>query len=180
MISGGSDEHVVTFCRTDAELADAAAAYLLDGIEHGGAGVAVATRPHLRLIDQRMAETGVDPAAARASGAYVVLDAAATLDQFLVAGWPDPSGFWRTISPLVDRAGSARRHVRVFGEMVSLLWQAGRFGPAIELEALWNELARQRCFDLLCGYLSAGGASHEADDELAMVLAAHTRIAAHG
>jgi len=62
--------------------------------------------------------------------------------------------------------------------MVSLLWQADEFGSAVETEALWNELARQYRVGLLCAYLGTAGANPDPDDELALLLAAHTRIAA--
>jgi hypothetical protein len=42
--------------------------------------------------------------------------------------------------------------VRVFGEMVSLLWDAGLIDAAVELEVLWNELGVQYPFSLLCAY----------------------------
>ncbi len=44
------------------------------------------------------------------------------------------------------------RPIRVFGEMVTRLWQAGHPEAAIELEGLWNELAHRYTFSLLCAY----------------------------
>ena len=64
----------------------------------------------------------------------------------------------------------------MFGDMASPLWQAGQFSAAIDVEALWNELARQHGFSLLCAY-PATAAAADPDDELALVVAAHTRIA---
>ena len=176
MLSQGADDHAVTFCRTDAELAGAAAEYLLGSILRGGAGVVVADRDHARLIGQRLADAGIDLATAGASGAYFVLDAAETMSQFLVSGWPDPAAFWRAISPVIARAARRQREVRVFGDMVSPLWLAGRFSAAIDVEALWTELARQHGFSLLCAYPeTASAADPDADDRLALILAAHTR-----
>jgi len=173
------DEHVVTFCRTDETMADATAAYLLGAIRHGGAGVAVVTPAHARQIDQRIAADGLDPVAARAAGGYVVVDARAAIGQVLPRGWPDPGTFWRTMSPLIQRAGNGgQRPVRVCGEMVSLLWQAGELAAAMEAEALWNELARQFRVGLLCTYVGTPGADPDPDDDLALLLSAHTRIAA--
>jgi hypothetical protein len=40
-------------------------------------------------------------------------------------------------------AAKAGRPVRAFGEMVSLLWDAGLTDVAIEVEAMWNELGAQ-------------------------------------
>jgi hypothetical protein len=178
------------FCHTEANLADAAAAYLLGAIRHGGAGVAVVTPDHARQIDQRIADAGLDPLAARAEGGYLVLDAHTAIGQVLTRGWPDPAAFWRTMSPVILRAGNGgQRPVRVCGEMVSLLWQADEFGAAMDVEALWNELARQHRVGLMCAYLGTGGLSagnatlasplpgSDAADELALLIAAHTRIA---
>lgn len=187
------DEHLVTFCQTDASMADAAATYLIGAIRHGGAGIAVVTPEHARQIDRRIAGAGLDPATARADGSYVVVDARAAIGQVLTRGWPDPAAFWRTMSPVIQQAGNGgQRPVRVCGEMVSLLWQAAKFGAAMDIEALWNELARQHRIGLLCAYLGSGGLSPrnavlgsivsgavapDAADELALLIAAHTRIA---
>jgi len=40
----------------------------------------------------------------------------------------------------------------VFGEMVDLLAQRGQIDAALALEQLWNALASERDFSLLCGY----------------------------
>lgn len=181
MLSQSPDDHIVTFCRTDAEVSDSGAEYLVASVRRGGAAVALATPAHIREIDQRLADAGVDPASARSDGRYLSRDAQDTLDQFLPAGWPDPAAFWRTISPLIGRAAQGgERHVAVFGDMVSLLWERGQFAAAVEVEALWNELVRQRHFGLLCAYVGAIGAGQDVDDELAMVLAAHNRVARSG
>ena len=50
-------------------------------------------------------------------------------------------------------------------------------GAAVEVEALWNELARQRRIGLLCAHLGTPGTDPDPDDELALLLAAHTRVA---
>ena len=43
--------------------------------------------------------------------------------------------------------------VRIFGQMVDVLWQRGERDAAIRLEMLWNQLARTEAFSLLCGYV---------------------------
>ena len=185
------DEHVATFCQTDASMADAAAAYLLGAIRYGGAGIAVVTPEHEWQIERRIADAGLDPALARADGAYAVVDARDAIGRVLTRGWPDPATFWRSMNPVVQRASKGgQRPVRVCGEMVSLLWQADEFGAAMDIEALWTELARQHRIGLLCAYLSvfgpdldnvsagstvADGGQHAAD-ELTLLIAAHTRV----
>ena len=73
------------------------------------------------------------------------------------------SASWSTACPMRGSSGrsSARcssapargsRRVRVYGEMVALLWAAGDTDAAIALEGLWNELAETHEFALLCAY----------------------------
>jgi hypothetical protein len=47
----------------------------------------------------------------------------------------------------------------------------------MEVEALWNELARQYRVGLLCACLRTPVTGPDPDDELALLLAAHTRVA---
>ena len=42
--------------------------------------------------------------------------------------------------------------VRVYGEMVDILWQRGEQQAAIRLEEFWNELGKLQTFSLLCAY----------------------------
>ena len=46
----------------------------------------------------------------------------------------------------------ARRPIRVYGEMVGLLWRRNQTGPALALESLWNDLGRREQFSLFCSY----------------------------
>jgi MEDS: MEthanogen/methylotroph, DcmR Sensory domain len=82
----------------------------------------------------------------------LVVDAAETLQTFMVAGIPDPVLFEATIGPIVERAARGGRTVRLFGEMVALLWADGNVTGALALESLWNDMASNRRFFLLCAY----------------------------
>lgn len=101
-----------------------------------------------------MAAAGIDPAESRRAGTLVWLDAAATMARFITEGRIDRDAFDRVIGAVVRQARESGRPVRVFGEMVSLLWDAGHVLTAIELEELWNELRRDLPFSLLCAYHS--------------------------
>ena len=55
----------------------------------------------------------------------------------------------------VDKAaGSRKRLVRIYGEMVDVLWSSGREDAALSLEILWHQLIAGRKCSLLCGYSS--------------------------
>ena len=95
---------------------------------------------------------------------------------FMVADWPDPAGFWQAISPLLRQAAKTGQPVRVFGEMVSLLWDAGLIDAAVELEVLWNELGVQYPFSLLCAHPGQPAARAHQLDALTEVCHAHTQV----
>jgi hypothetical protein len=84
-----------------------------------------------------------------------VADAAETLQMFMVAGVPDPQLFEAAIAPIFEQAAGRGQSVRFFGEMVALLWADGNVTGALALESLWNDVARNRRFFLLCAYPEA-------------------------
>ena len=167
-------DHVAVFYRHDAELADQVAGFLQSSLGDAGVAVVVATAGHERLVRARLAQAGVDLAAARDEGRYLALDAAQTLDRFMIGDWPDPAGFWQVIGDVIRKAAGHDQVVRVYGEMVALLWQDGLTAAAIDVEALWNELGTRYDFSLACGYPVADVIGEERSDALAEVCDAHT------
>jgi MEDS: MEthanogen/methylotroph, DcmR Sensory domain len=173
----GRRDHVVLFYRDEQELTERVTRYLLPAIQDGGVAIVVATPDHRRSFERYLADVGVDVAAASARGAcYLALDASETMRGFMVADRPDPAGFWQAISPLLRQAAKAERSVRVFGEMVSLLWDASLIDAAIEVEAMWNELGAQYPFSLLCAYPAQPAACAHQLDALTEVCRAHTQV----
>jgi hypothetical protein len=143
--------HAVLFYGSADELASSAARYLAGGLAAGATAIVIATPGHRAAVRARMAGY-CDAGGARARGDLVVLDADEMLRLFLIGSRPDPGGFELIIGGLIRRAAAAGRPVRLYGEMVALLWDAGHAGSAIELEGLWNDLGRRLPFSLLCGY----------------------------
>jgi hypothetical protein len=85
---------------------------------------------------------------------FVLLDARETLSTFMREGQPDGDTFKDQMCQVIERVCRGRRdcQVRIFGQMVDVLWQEGARDAAIRLEVLWNQLAQTRAFSLLCGY----------------------------
>jgi len=177
VLNAGRGEHVVLFYRDEEELADRVSGYLLPAeAGSGGAAVLIATPDHRLSLEQRLASAGLDVAAARARGAYLALDARETIRRFMVGDRPDPAGFWQVTTPLLRQAALAGQPVRVFGEMVSLLWDAGLVNAAIEVEEMWNELGRQYPFSLICAYPARPVTCSHYLDALTEVCRAHTEV----
>lgn len=176
VLGAGRGGHAVVFYPDDEELAKLVSGFLLPSVRGDGAAIVLATTGHQRSFEARLTTLGADLTAARESGSYLTLDACETLNAFMVSGWPDPGAFWRAVSPLVRSAAQAGRPVRIFGEMVALLWQAGLLNAAIELEAMWNELAGQYPFSLLCAYPTSSAWAGEHSDALSEVCRVHSDI----
>jgi anti-sigma regulatory factor (Ser/Thr protein kinase) len=150
--AGGTANHVVHFYGADDELADSVGRFLADGIRSGDGVVAVATAPHRQAFDAVLARDGLDAGEERRAGRLLTADAAGLLGSFLADGRLDHDRFEAAASALIGRAASGGRQVRVYAEMVALLWDAGDVALAIELEDLWNSLGARLPFCLLCGY----------------------------
>jgi hypothetical protein len=176
VLDAGRAGHVVLFYRDEQELTERVSGFLLTAVQDGGVAIVAATPDHRRSFAGRLAAAGVDVAAARERGSYLALDAGETIRGFMVADWPDPASFWLVMSPLLRQAAKAGQPVRVFGEMVSLLWDAGLVNAAIEVEALWNELGHQYPFSLLCAYPAQPVSCSHHLDALTEVCRIHTEV----
>lgn len=143
--------HSVQFYEEDAVLIHALAEYVGAGLHAGDRCLVVATGDHRTALDQRLAEAGLDLAAARQAGHYLTLDAADTLGAFMAGDAPDAARFDAVVGTVVARMADGHR-LRVFGEMVGVLYAGGRIDAAIALEKLWNELGARQSFRLHCAY----------------------------
>ncbi len=176
VLNVGPRDHVVYFYRHETELIDRVAGYLVRAIRDSGSAVVIATQAHRRVLSERLSSAGLDVAAEQSRGSYTTLDAAGTLDLFASGGWADPAMFWQALSPVIRRAAGAGQPVRVFGEMVALLWDAGLTDLAVDVEAMWNELAAQHPFSLVCGYCEPAVGDLAAFDALTEICGAHAAV----
>ena len=149
------EPHLVQFYETDTFLAGAVADFLLEGALKGEPMLLVVTPEHRQPFVDRLAAASVDAGAAMASGQLTVLDAAETLRTFMGEDGPDALRFERNVGERI--AELAARHpgkrLRVFGEMVDLLWREGKEAAAVQLEELWNVLQQRHAFSLFCAYV---------------------------
>jgi signal transduction histidine kinase len=169
-------EHIVQFYETDTFLLHTLSDYVETGLAAGAACLVVATKAHRVELDERLQAAGIDLVTARATEQYVALDAAETLATFMVAGSPDSSRFAAVIGDIIAHVAHGRRAVRIFGEMVGLLWVEGQYDAAIQLEALWNELHTTQAFALFCAYPIHSFGGKALPQRLGDVCAAHARV----
>src|ERR1041385_3053324 len=134
--------HVVQFY-TGPYPAEGIARFVQEGIDAGEVALVIATEAHVRAIDHRL----------EGRGRVLYVDADEALGKVMAHGRPDRLLFLDTIRDLVQQAAEhGNGAVRAFGEMVVLLCERGEAEAAVELEALWNEVARRNRVKLLCSY----------------------------
>jgi PAS domain S-box-containing protein len=157
--SHAEDGHVVQFYSDDGFLLDVLSRFIGTSIAAGDAAVVIATRAHRDGLSQQLEKRGIDTAEVVRQGRYVLLDASETLSSITVDGMLEEARFAEVVGTVLTRIRqSAQGHTRiaVFGEMVALLWVAGRYQDAIRVEQFWNDLAKLYRFSLLCAYPITG------------------------
>lgn len=145
-------EHFVQFYAEDAHLEECVASFFAAGLRAGEAVVIAGTPAHREGVERRLQHDGWDLRALEIEGRYMALDAADTLRRFMVNGWPHPDLCMEVLGEHLVRAQGRGRRVRVFGEMVAVLWQQGHREAALRLEELWNRLGEILPFTLYCAY----------------------------
>jgi PAS domain S-box-containing protein len=170
--------HTVQFYENEDFLAAAVADYLAEGLQRGEHAVVIATEEHRTAFSRRLGVKGIDVQAAVRHGQLTLLDAAETLRMFMVGGRADRKRFREVIEAVLENCYRRDRMagIRLFGEMVDILWREGNTDGAIRLEELWNEVGEAHSFNLLCAY-SIGNFYKAADTEkFREVCAQHSRV----
>ncbi len=173
---GDEGTHVVDFYADDLALMTRVGDHLYTALAAGGTAVAVCTPAHRRLLIDALAASGCEVVRAQTDGALVLLDAAEILDTFLVDGRPEPHRFDDIIGGLVRAWSVPERPLHLYGEMVALLWEAGKVTEAIELETLWNDLGSSVRFDLYCAYHSQLVSGRDHLDDVDELCARHSSV----
>src|SRR5271169_1158716 len=143
--------HLVQFYEDDSFLIDSLARWFSDGLSAGDPCVFIGTEAHRIGLEKHLESNGFDLYEIGANGRYICLDAARTLADFTVDGWPDEALFARRFESLLVTM-SKRGNIRAFGEMVAVLWQHGNRNAAIRLEEIWNAFMKTHALSLCCAY----------------------------
>jgi hypothetical protein len=151
-------EHIVYSYTDDHDLLNAVTLFASAGLTKKEAVILVVTANHAEMIQQRLEQEGFRLAELHESGRLVFANAEQVLATFLVDGHMDEQKFKSGLGSLIDsaRGSSGRtRPVRVFGEMVDLIWLSNP-SVTLRLEQLGNDVIKSHSVTVLCAY-SVGG-----------------------
>jgi signal transduction histidine kinase len=145
--------HVVQFYENDEFLFDAVARFIAGGLKVGQPAIVYARPESRSAFITRLDRFGFDYHTASRTGTLTMHDARETLATFMRGSMIDEDRFMTEVGSQIQQTTNGRQvTVRAFGEMVDVLFRDGNAGAAIRLEELWNRLAEQHSFELLCAY----------------------------
>ena len=149
--------HEVRFFSDDASFLTGFTRFIEAALNARKAVIVVATDSHQKSLLQRLREHGVDWAAAVEQGRYIPLDVGETLSTFMVNDLPDPVRFLKVAGNVVAAAAKAAKgeppRVAACGECAPTLWAQGKADAAVQVENLWDGIAKTSNVDILCGYV---------------------------
>ena len=149
--------HMVLPYSADDQLIEAVALFTAAGLDKDQAVILVTTEAHRSALRDRLKIQGFSARALESTGQLVWMDAETLLSSFAFDGIIDELVFTTKIGALINKAavsGGKSRRVRVFGEMVNLLWVDSMHATE-KLEQLWNRVVEAHRVPLLCGYALA-------------------------
>lgn len=151
--------HAVRFYQDAPSLGALVAGFLADGIAGGEPAIIIATPDHRAALLHELGAMAFEPRALVCRATVLLLDPGETLRMIMRNGLPDPALFSQTLGDIIAAATQAApgSTVRIYGDLMDVLWKRGQKAAAIRLEVLWNELAARQPFRLLCGYALDNG-----------------------
>jgi DNA-binding NarL/FixJ family response regulator len=170
--------HVVEFYRDDSHFAGSACEFVAAALRDGESVIALATPLHLQLLNERLLQRGISVSNLCQHDQYISLDAMPFAEVIGREG-VDRSKIISVAESLVERAMAAAnggKKVSVFGEVVGLLTSAGNFDAAMQLEALWSEIAKKRSLSVLCAYPASYFQGNQNSAQYADLCAQHSSV----
>ena len=131
-------------------LTESAFVFLEAGLRHGHSLLVIAPTPRVEQLFGRLSSAKFHPQSLLDSGQLALMDSAPIIDQLVSRA--STARFRGMLSPVLSRLRPFGHGTRIYGEIANVLWEAGETNAAIQLEELWNALARDHSFSLFCGY----------------------------
>jgi DNA-binding NarL/FixJ family response regulator len=151
-----SYRHDVLFYSSDAIFVSAFSQFVASSLRQETAVIVLATESRGERLRRNLQLCDVDLDQAIREGLYIPLNISQLLSKVMVDGTPDPTRFMdatgEVVAEAAQRAAGRHRRVAACGECAPTLWARGDVDAAIQLEHLWDEVARSQPMDTQCAY----------------------------
>jgi PAS domain S-box-containing protein len=171
--------HCVHFFQADVSaFVQSVVRYLRDGLSQNEIVFVIANGSHREEFAKELRSLGADPDAAIRDQRLFSLDSEWLLSRFTVNGQLQQKEFELALEPLLRQV--KKKPVRVYGDMVGVLWRAGRCAAALQLEQFWEDLLSRHPFQLYCGYPIDVFSPEFGDSEVRQLMAVHSHVVPTG
>ena len=173
----GEAEHFVQFYENDAFLVESVGAFVGAGLKVDQCALVIGTALHRQGIETVLrTQEAIDLEVMKARKQYVAVDASHMLSKFAGGSSVDGPRLKDLVARTLSEMPHGGRPIRVFGEMVALLWAEGNIAGAIYLEELWGELIKSHSLMVFCAYPMKGFRGEAHGHPLLRICNAHTRV----
>jgi len=148
-------DHVVQLYQDQDFLNRAVCRFAGAALANGEGLILVPTAEHWNAFRPRLEAEGVDVKAAQKRGQLTVVDADETLPRVMGKALPDAPLFLGLAGEIIrrTRASGSSPKVRWWGEMVNVLWERGDLAASMNLEDLFDRVAREQDIAIFCSFL---------------------------
>lgn len=180
-----AEKAAVTHCHEaalypdDTSLVEGFARFIGAALKSGNTALVIATPAHRVAILQRLSADALDVYAAIKQGRFTSLDVSDVLSTFMVNDLPDPVRFTKNAADLIAQAAAAapgKKPLAACGECAPTLLAGGNAQATIQLEHLWDDVAKRHDVEILCGYLWSSFPWRGSSPVLERICAEHTRV----
>jgi hypothetical protein len=146
-------DHIVQLYQDQNFLNRAVCRFAGAALANGEGIILVPTLTHWNAIRPRLEAEGVNVQAARERGQLTVVDADGLLPRFMRDAMPDSSVFLGLAGDVIGQTRGRYQKVRWWGEMVNVLWERGDVAASMNLEDLFDQLAKKHDIAIFCSFL---------------------------
>jgi len=151
-LTNSSGNHIVKVCSDDTLQAEVVTEYIKEGLLNEEAAIIFARTSLRKKVIANLENLGVDVGHYKSIGKLKFFDAEFILTNFHIDGTVDESAFIDVIGLPIQAIKREFGKVRVFGEIVNVLWKNEEHAAAMHLEECWHNLCQAIDFSFLCSY----------------------------
>lgn len=174
---GAASSHSSHFHPDESSLLAEFVGFIEDKLKAQKVVMVIATEAHRHAILHTLRSRRVHLDLVLEEGRLVLLDVDEMLAKCMVDDLPDHARFFSAAGEVLEAVKAMNPGLRILvcGEIAPTLWARGNGAAAIQLELLWDKLARIYDLETLCGYMLT--ASQRLDsDTYNGICAAHSSI----
>jgi hypothetical protein len=147
-----NQNHIVQVCQDDVFQAEAVTRYIQEGLLKDEAVIIYARTSLRKSVIRKLEQLDIEVGNYKQLGQLKFFDVEYTLSCFYNEDIVNESSFQDFVGSSLQDLRLRFGKIRIFGEMVNVLWKNEEHEAAMKLEECWNNLSRKFDFSLLVSY----------------------------